>query len=169
MPMNWSEQLDAKARTPHLIHSREECGQYTRQNANHPSTQLLLRIITTNQLKVNWTDLAEYMGPECTVIAAQRRFQRLKDKAQAEQDASAANGGYNGAEDGTSISEAASTGTSAPGKRKRGRPKKNTSEDEENGAGPAKMQKCSRVRGRGEDAAASKKHSPAIKDEDETE
>ncbi|KAL4960316.1 uncharacterized protein BDV14DRAFT_204846 [Aspergillus stella-maris] len=57
MPMVWNDQADAK---------------------------LLVAILATNDAKLNWAAIAEYMGAGCTISAVQHRIQRLKEKVKAE-------------------------------------------------------------------------------------
>ncbi|KAL4988239.1 hypothetical protein BDW68DRAFT_177126 [Aspergillus falconensis] len=92
MPMTWTDGADAK---------------------------LLVAIITTNTVKLDWKAIAEFMGTGCTPIAVQRRIQRIKERAKAG-DSTPANGSGNG--------DAADTCVSVPvtpEKRKRVRAKNN--------------------------------------------
>ncbi|RAK74862.1 uncharacterized protein BO72DRAFT_409433 [Aspergillus fijiensis CBS 313.89] len=99
MPMTWNEAADAK---------------------------LLLAILKTGNVKPDYDRIAQYLGPECTPIAAQRRIQRLKERASSEQTADGppalpstptrdSTGG---------VDPASAHGTPASGPRKRGRPPK---------------------------------------------
>ncbi|KAL4999277.1 hypothetical protein BDV10DRAFT_56857 [Aspergillus recurvatus] len=97
MPMTWNEQADAK---------------------------LLVAIIATNTVKLDWKAIAEFMGTECTPIAVQRRIQRIKEKAKAGESAPANDGDANGSGNGDAADTCVSVPVT-PEKRKRGRAMKN--------------------------------------------
>ncbi|KAL4929233.1 uncharacterized protein BDV17DRAFT_290885 [Aspergillus undulatus] len=103
MPMIWNDQADAK---------------------------LLVAIISTNDAKLNWSAIAEYMGPECSVSAVQHRIQRLKDNVKTKNPdlvASPEKGkgkGKGKVKPTDNSSNAAETGSASASPRKRGRPNK---------------------------------------------
>ncbi|KAH1430973.1 hypothetical protein KXW29_005389 [Aspergillus fumigatus] len=100
MPMTWDHEADAK---------------------------LLLRILTTSNIKLDYEDLAKHMGPDCTIFAIQRRLQRLRTDPRA---GSATNGD--------------SSTPPTPEKRKRGCAKKDANGDgaEKDKASPKKAKKA---------------------------
>ncbi|KAL3476806.1 hypothetical protein BJX99DRAFT_258140 [Aspergillus californicus] len=97
MPMIWNDQADAK---------------------------LLMAIIAKSDAKLNWTAIAEYMGPDCTISALQHRVQRLKDRAKTGTATTKGNGIGTGTTDDAGAGSPVSSNPS-PEKRKRGRSKRN--------------------------------------------
>ncbi|PWY86891.1 hypothetical protein BO70DRAFT_427886 [Aspergillus heteromorphus CBS 117.55] len=106
MPMSWNETADAK---------------------------LLIGILHTSSVKLDFAALAQYMGPDCTVSAVQHRIQRLKDKVSA--------GAGTDSASGTPVKKAgaknagAGTESAVSTTKKRGRPPKNPAPGPE-GASP---------------------------------
>ncbi|PYH77547.1 hypothetical protein BO82DRAFT_435803 [Aspergillus uvarum CBS 121591] len=109
MPMTWNNTADAK---------------------------LLLAILKTANVKPDYDRIAQYLGPECTPIAAQRRIQRLKERACLEPTTADGHPALPSTptRDGAgAVGPASAQGTPASVPRKRGRPRKIK---EEGGADP---------------------------------
>ncbi|PYH99945.1 hypothetical protein BO71DRAFT_393913 [Aspergillus ellipticus CBS 707.79] len=127
MPMTWNDTADAK---------------------------LLIGILQTSPVKLEFAPLAEYMGPSCTVSAIQHRIQRLKEKVSA-----VATGTESGPATPSKKAGTAATGAETVGTpKKRGRPPKaatagegssdaaGTSTPGETSAGPRKRGRPKRVK-----------------------
>ncbi|PYI19285.1 hypothetical protein BO86DRAFT_398890 [Aspergillus japonicus CBS 114.51] len=122
MPMTWNDTADAK---------------------------LLLAILKTANVKPDYDRIAQYLGPECTPIAAQRRIQRLRERACMEpttadgQPALPSTPTRDGA---GAVDPGSAQGTPASVPRKRGRPRKVKEEGDADAEAPVTPKKRGRAK-----------------------